>query len=120
MKITLLSLAFCGLIITGCGPQDDGRKILTHNESAPVAPEAKPEPTEAPTPIPKDSDVDTVYSNHGNFSVTYGNAKFDNGILQYETVEVPAGQENEQVLWVMPSGVILISEKHRDKVRKIQ
>ena len=127
IAIALVSLIF----IIGCG---DTRKHYINNnserdamdEKSPAAvfaakdfPTPEPEPTEAPTPIPRDSKSDIIYANGSKFLVTYGSADLTNGIVIYKSVEVPNGEDQEDILWVVPGGLI-VTEKYSHKVRKIQ
>jgi hypothetical protein len=122
-------------VITGCGGESEQEKyarlhmrndqlgkeqmaqqLEADRENPP--PTKEPEPTEAPTPVPKDSKSDIIYANGSKFLVTYGSAELKDGIIIYKSVEA-SGDEPEDILWVVPSGLI-VSEKYAHKVRKIQ
>jgi hypothetical protein len=123
-------------IVVGCGGESEQEKYnrmknqelgqrqqLEQLEADKKSPEPtpEPEPTEKPTPIPRDSNSDTIYTPQGKFSVTYGKAEMDEkGILIYKTIEVEEGEDPQDIIWLMPSGVIVVTDKYHNRVRKVQ
>jgi len=130
MKYFILLLSI--VVLSGCGETEQekyarmrndqlGREQMAQQLEADrknPPPTAEPEPTEAPTPVPKDSKSDIIYANGSKFLVTYGSAALTNGIIIYKSVEA-SEDEPEDILWVVPGGLI-VSEKYAHKVRKIQ
>jgi hypothetical protein len=102
------------------GEQSQREQLEADATAEASKPTPEPEPTEEPTPIPRDEQSDIVYTPHGNYRVYYGEAAWgDNGVLIYRTVEVEEGDNNKDIVWVMPSGVIIVTEKYRYKVKKV-
>jgi hypothetical protein len=44
----------------------------------------------------------------------------EKGILIYKTIEVEEGEDPQDIIWLMPSGVIVVTDKYHNRVRKVQ
>jgi hypothetical protein len=131
--LCLVGLLFISLLATGCGEsaQEERKRVYEEQrqaaaeqeqENAKRAPTAipTPEPTEAPTPVPRDRSVDIIYTPQGTFSVTFGDVNRDSsGAIIYKTVEVPEGEDPSDIVWVLQSGVVIVSENNAHRVKRL-